>query len=435
MSRGRAILVYGLIGLTMLLTVVGMFSVYANRLLFDPENWSNTSTQFLQNQNVRSTTANYLVDQLYSNVNVPGLLSSALPTQLQPLATPAAGALRNVAVQGVDLALTRPRVQELWAAANRVAAGQFKALVNGRSGPVALNQGVVTLDLGSVLQNAATRLGLPSGITSKLPPNIATLTVLRSNQLKYIQNIGNAIQGLALWLTILCPILYGLAIVLTPSGRRHRSLMTVGAALVLAGILVILGRSLLESQVPGALTNDASLQVTIRDVMVISTGILGQICGAVILVGVVLVLAGWFGGPSSPARSGRRAIAPFVREHPVETYAITVAIMVLIFIWDPIPATGKVAGILVFLVLALFGTFVLRRQTAAEFPDARGGEVTHKVVTAAQRVRQRPASAKAPSPPAGSSVSEQLQSLADMRERGDLSPEEYEAAKERVLSK
>lgn len=45
-----------------------MFSVWANRLLFSPDNWAKTSTQLLQNPDIRSTTANYLVDQLYANV-------------------------------------------------------------------------------------------------------------------------------------------------------------------------------------------------------------------------------------------------------------------------------------------------------------------------------------------------------------------------------
>ena len=44
--------------------------------------------------------------------------------------------------------------------------------------------------------------------------------------------------------------------------------------------------------------------------------------------------------------------------------------MALIFVWGPIPAMHRLAGIIVFLALALFGTEVLRRQTAAEFPDA-----------------------------------------------------------------
>ena len=93
-----------------------MFAIWANRLLFNPDNWSNTSTQLLQNPDIRDASANYLVDQLYANVNVGRLIKSGLPPRLQPLAGPAAGALRNVAVQGVDAALERPRVQTFWAA-------------------------------------------------------------------------------------------------------------------------------------------------------------------------------------------------------------------------------------------------------------------------------------------------------------------------------
>ena len=60
----------------------------------------------------------------------------------------------------------------------------------------------------------------------------------------------------------------------------------------------------------------------------------------------------------------------FLRDQPGWTYGIVTAIMALIFIWDPIPATGKAAGIIVFLALAYLGTYVLRHQTAEEFPDA-----------------------------------------------------------------
>jgi hypothetical protein len=49
--------------------------------------------------------------------------------------------------------------------------------------------------------------------------------------------------------------------------------------------------------------------------------------------------------------------------------------MVLLFAWNPLPATGKPAGIIVFTALALLGTAVLIRQTAREFPVAADGAV------------------------------------------------------------
>jgi hypothetical protein len=96
---------------------------------------------------------------------------------------------------------------------------------------------------------------------------------------------------------------------------------------------------------------------------------LSQIAGAFVIVGIPLVSAAWFAGPTRPATAARRFIAPFLRDQPVLAFAITTLAMILIFIWRPIPATGTAAGIIVFLALALLGTEVLRRQTEREFPS------------------------------------------------------------------
>jgi hypothetical protein len=373
--KGRhRILVRVLIGISTVLLIVGIFAVWANRLLFSPDNWSKTSTELLQHPAVRSTTANYLVDQLYANVDVPGAIESALPPRLDPLAAPVAGALRNGAVQVVDAALTRPRIQNLWAQANRAADQSFVAIVEGGKGPVGVNQGEVSLNLGAILENVAARLGLPANLSSNLPPNVANLTVFRANQLKYVQNGGKAVKSLALWLTILVPILYALAVFLA-KGNRRRTLMMVGLSGVLAGAIVLLGRSILENQISGALTSDASLQTTIRAVYAITSSILADVAGACILGGAVLIIAGWFAGPARPAYVARRWLAPFLRDHHVEAYAITLVVMVLLFAWNPLPATGKPAGIIVFTALALLGTYVLIRETAREFPAAADGLV------------------------------------------------------------
>ena len=429
-SRGRLIGVDVLIGVTTLLLIVGIFATWANRLLFSPDNWSKTSTQLLQDANVRASTANYLVDQLYANVNVEGLIKQGLPTQLQGLAGPAAGALRNAAVSGAELALSRPRVQQLWAQANRAADQTFVDVVNGRKGAVGFNNGVVSLDLASILNNIASRLGLPADVASKLPPSVGNLTIFRSDQLKYVQNGGKAIRGLALWLTIIVPLLYALAIFLA-KGHRRRTLMTIGFAGIFAGVLVILGRSILQGQVVTALTDDASLQVTIRHVYNIATAILKDVAGAVVFGGIILTAAAWFAGPARPAHATRRAIAPFLREQTVATYGIVLGIMVLLFIWDPISATGKPLGILVFTLLALWGTWILIQQTGQEFPEARSGATTHAIRTRVAEMR-RPRVGN-PHSGADTSTADQLAKLADLRDRGAISPDEYQSAKSKLL--
>ncbi len=432
-SRGRLIAIDALIAFTTLLAVVGMLSIWANRLLFNPDNWETTSTQLLQNSDIRSATANYLTDQLYANVNVAGVIKSGLPTKLEPLAGPAAGALRNVAVQGVELALSRPRVQALWGTANRAADQTFIAIVNGGKGAVGVNNGVVTLKLSSIVGNIASRLGLPADISSKLPPSIATLTVFRSSQLRLVQDAGNAVKSLALWLTILVPLLYAAAIALA-RGHRRRTLMTVGFAVVLAGVIGIAGRAVLESQLSTSLTNDASLQPTIRAVVTIATQILGQIASAFVLIGVVFVVAAWFAGPAHPAVVTRRAFAPFLREQPLGAFATTAGVMLLVFIWDPIPATGTPVGVIVFLALAMFATEVLRRQTAREFPDAQRGEAIAAIRARWTAFRER--RHETPRETAGhqQSIPDQLERLAALQSSGAITASEYDAAKQALLS-
>jgi hypothetical protein len=109
--------------------------------------------------------------------------------------------------------------------------------------------------------------------------------------------------------------------------------------------------------------------------------------------------------------------------------------MVLVFLWNPIPATGTFGGIIVFFVLALFGTEMLRRQTVAEFPDAQHGDAA-----AALRARWHARRDRRHQPPApisggaqGATVADQLEKLAALHERGTITSEEYAAAKRTVL--
>jgi hypothetical protein len=365
-TRGRKIAVMALIWVTTVLAVVGIVAVWANRQMLSPTNWSNTSTKLLQNADIREATSNYLVDQLYANVNVEAELKAKLPTQLQPLAGPLAGAIRNLATEAAQRALANARVQEAWKKANYAADQTFVTIVNGGKGAVKIKGGEVTLDLASIVANITNRLGLPN-VSSKLPPSVANLKVLKSNQIDAVQKIGKALKGLALAFTIIVFLLYALAIGLA-RGFRRRTLMRVGIAIVSAGVVVFVIRTILVSQVTDSLVKTEAAKPAAHAVLSIGTSMLAEIAGAFVVVGVPLIAAAWFAGPARLATRGRQAIAPFLREQAQWTYGIVAGIMLLIFIWQPIPATGKPAGIIVFLVLAFLGTYVLRRQTAEEFP-------------------------------------------------------------------
>ena len=116
-------------------------------------------------------------------------------------------------------------------------------------------------------------------------------------------------------------LLYALAIGLA-RGFRRRTLMRVGIAIVTAGIVVFLVRSVLVSQVTNSLVKSEAVKPAAHAVLSIGTSMLSEIAGAFVVVGVPLIAAAWFAGPARLAARGRQAIAPFLREQAQWTYGI-----------------------------------------------------------------------------------------------------------------
>ena len=88
-----------------------------------------------------------------------------------------------------------------------------------------------------------------------------------------------------------------------------------------------------------------------------------------------------------------------------------------------------------FTLLALLGAFVLRRETAREFPDARVGAATAKLRGWVAQRRDGHHHQNGGSPPeSATSIAEQLGQLADLQDRGAISPSEFQDAKTRLLS-
>jgi hypothetical protein len=241
-------------------------------------------------------------------------------------------------------------------------------IVNDGNGAASVKGGVVTLEFKSLVANVADQLGLPD-VSSKLSPSVANLKILNSKQIKVVQDGGKALKGLALLLTIIVPLLYALAIFLA-HGRRRRTLMTVGFAIVAAGLVVFAARKIVESGVTNSLVKSEADRTAASAVVSIATSMLSEIAGAFVIVGIPLIAAAWFAGPAKLATRMRRAISPFLRDHPELAFGIVACVLILIFIWGPIPATHRPAGIIVFAALAMSGTEVLRRQTVREFPNS-----------------------------------------------------------------
>ncbi len=366
-SRGRRISVRALLVLAVVLGVLSIFSVWTRQQLLDTNQWTKTSTQLLENKPIRDQVSLYLVDQLYSNVDITGELQSRLPKQFAPLAPAAASGLRNLIQQGTDKALTTPAVQNGWEEANRAASKILVKIVDGGGTNVSTNNGTVTLTLGPILAKVAARIGIPQGLIDKIPPDAANIQVLKSDQLSTAQDGAKLLKALALVLGPLAFLSLILAVYLA-GGHRRQTLFAAGFAAVTAGLIVLLARTIIGNQVTSALAPQASVRPAANAAWTIATDLLKVLGWQAIVVGLAIILAAWAAGPSKIATRMRRALAPGLRDRPEIAYGIAAAFVLLLVVWSPLPGLHRPFFILLLIILVPLGVWALRRQTEEEFP-------------------------------------------------------------------
>jgi hypothetical protein len=410
-----------------LLAFLAIFAVWANRQLLDTDNWTESSSKLLENEEIRTQLSIFLVDQLYTNVDVQGELARALPPRAAPLAGPAAGGLREVAQRGADALLERPRVQKLWERANRRAHKRLLDVLYDRGNAVSTAGGNVTLNLQQILGQTA-RLG---GLSQKLPPNAAQLTILRSDQLELAQDMARFLRALAIVLVVLSLGLFALAVYLA-RGWRREALRATGVGLVFAGAAALLARGAAGNALVGALATTESVRPAVEAAWSISTSLLVQAATATIAYGVVVFLAAWLSGPTRAAIATRAALAPWLREARF-AYGGLAAIVLLVIAWGPTPATQKVVPVLFMIVLLIVGTEVLRRQAARENPEASREATLHRLRTWLSGLPGRARGARSTSNGDGDRIAE-LERLGRLRDQGILDAAEFEREKLRILS-
>jgi len=363
--RTRSILAWTLFVVGTLVFFVGSLTVWVKRQALDTDAWVDTSNQLLQNDEVRQALSVYIVDQLYANADPEEVLEERLPTNLQGLAGPIAGALRQPAVEGVDRFLQRPRVQDLWEEVNRVAHQELIAVLeNDTRGNITTGEGTVTLNLSTLLANIGQELGFGEDLASRLPPDAGQIVLLQSDQLEAAQTGVKAVKWMSWLVIVIAFACYGAAIWLA-RGRRAM-LRNIGAALLLVGILLLVIRRAVGNYIVDALASGESVRGAVDATWLIGTSLLGELAWALVVYGVVILIGTWFAGPSRYATRGRLAIGPALRDRPEIGWMLLGGVYLLLILWGPVPALRNWVGVLVLGGLIALGYEAFRRVIKRE---------------------------------------------------------------------
>jgi Short C-terminal domain len=457
MSRARRRTVKALVVLGSVFAFLSVFAIWTERQALNTDDWVETSGRLIENEKVRAAVGEYLVEQLYDNVDVEKELEGILPGDLKDLAGPASGGLRQVAGSGAEQVLQTATAQDLWKDANRSAHEQLLAVLENKKEAVETDEGEVTLQLGSLITNLADQVGIASQLAEKLPPDAGQITILRSGELKTAQDIAVAIKGLAIVLSLLTLLCFGLAIYLSRESRWV-TILSCGVGLIAAGFAVIVAREIAGGIVVDQLVKEESVKPAAEAAWSISTSLMVGIATTVIVFGVLFGIAGWLGSPTGSARATRRFMTPFLRDHVPYVYAGVAVLVCFYFLSASVQNLRSFLTTLIVAGFVAFGVHELRKQTSEEFPDAAlddyFGGAKDRVVGAvksadiSERVSKLrlpdvrrpgggegeigPESAAAPADDEDSRL-HRLERLADLHAKGVLTDEELAAEKARIL--
>ncbi|HYZ27656.1 MAG TPA: hypothetical protein VE570_01260, partial [Thermoleophilaceae bacterium] len=327
-SATRRWVIAGLFVLAILTGFGALLTTWVKRQALDTNNWTNTSSKLLANDQIRNTVGLYLTDQLFTKVDVAAQLQDKLPARADALAGPAAAGIEQLAGRAAPELLARPRVQDAWRAANRTAHKQLIRTLEGGGNVVSTTGGNVVLNLHPLVDQLAAALGLEKQVANvraaaggdkaaavrdrlniKPPASSGQLVIMRSDQLATAQDVANGIKGLSILLTIISLGLFAIAIWIARPARRV-VVRAVGWSFVGIGLATLLARRVIGNNVVDGLVQSESVKPAAHEAWLIGTSLLYTIAVTMVIFGALLVASAWLTGHTRPAVEARRRLAP-----------------------------------------------------------------------------------------------------------------------------
>ncbi len=370
-------LVWSMIVLASLIAVGAAMNTWLNRQMLDTDNWVEVSDDLLTNDEVRGALSIYLVNELFTYVDVSGQLQGKLPDQLQVLAGPISAALRQPAIDAVDRVLDTPKVQQVWREANRVAhTALVKVLKGDTRDSIGTDNGVVTLDLSTVVKNLGEQLGLPQAVLDRIPPGAGVITIADSEQLANAQDAVTVVEKLNVVLLVVVIVLYAAAVFV--ASDRRAAVRNVGVMVVVTSVVLLVARQIGIRYLSDNIRTATDVRSAIHAAALIGTNILNEIAWLWLSAGVLLLIWALLMGPTRAATATRRGLSPILSNR-LTAFVLAVAVIALIVWITPGSSVQTWIGAVTLLVLVVVGVERLRSLVRREHPDTSMAEVWHDI--------------------------------------------------------
>lgn len=360
LGRGRKAGVGVLLAVSTILTIVACLGVWINRQVMQKEGWVTTSSQLLRNPAVQKTLAEFLSDQVTQSGAVQPLVEQVLPPRLDPLAPAVVSGLGELTDRAALRALRSERFQRLWVEANGEAQEQLIVVLNQGG-----DQRAVTLNLRPMLLQLANRVGAGARAEQLIAAQGGQVTVIEADEIATLRQAAKFLRAVT-WVALILALLGFAGAVYLARGRRAGALIASGACIASAGLIVLFLRRLLGEQVVAASTGAEGPLEAALATWTIGSSLLQQAATSLVYIGAVVLIAGALGTQARLARRVRDWAAPAVTQEPALAYGAATLLVLLVLVWNPIPATHTWLGALLVLAGVLGGVAALRAQITRE---------------------------------------------------------------------
>jgi hypothetical protein len=428
-GRGRRIGIFLLILLASVLLFGTAADVWVKRQVLSTPKWVAASDKILAEPKVQEALSTYIVDQIYSNVDVQQELSDKLPEGWKGVAGPLAAGIRTPAATAVEKILSSDQVLKIWHTVNEKAHQTLVNVLEDKTRVGSTKDGKVTLDIGEIVRIVGTDLGIPSSVMDKLPADVGQITIFESSSLASIQRAVKIVNILGPILFVVIVALYALAVWLA-RGRRRLTLRNVGWSIIVVGLLLTTMRRLTGNYIDSIIT-DPEYSVAGKIIFGILSELLFDTAWLLITWGAIIVAGMLVIGPNRVATWARRIAAPVLNADRTVFWVGAAVLYLLVLLIVPSPALRLWWSVIIIGAVVALGLEYLRNRSLAEFPDVQldvdVDGMKNSVAKTWTSLTSRFSSGDA------SDHVAQLQKLSEMHASGALSDAEYTAAKAKLL--
>ena len=334
-------LVRTLVVLGFLLAVATVVAGYVRYQALDTPTVEKTANDLIADEEIRNQVAATLVDQLFSNVDVPGRPRAASAAgSAGPRRPPRGGDARARGPVGATASSTGPRFQALVGELGRSSPRAARATPRRRAHQCQhgkRGRGARSPATRPPARRSGRSLRRPG--RNAYPPTRVASRCFRPTSSETAQDLTQLLNNLARFLWLVPLALFAIALWLA-RGRRRTTLRMIAIGLTAAGLLVLLVRRVAGNYVVDHVVKNDAVRPAVGDSWDILTELLADGGWTLVGLGVASLIAVWLVGPSRSGTASRRGLAPFLARWEI-AYGTAALLLFLLVLWGPTVADDQ----------------------------------------------------------------------------------------------